>query len=62
MDLDGLGSGKALGLIFHYLALFFFRSKGIILHCSSLDQKEPGQNDLTLIQTLHHASKEKTEA
>lgn len=29
---------------------------------SSLDRRQPGQNELTLIQTLHHASKEKTEA
>ncbi|XP_057850445.2 protein PSK SIMULATOR 1 isoform X2 [Cryptomeria japonica] len=29
---------------------------------SSFDQKLPGQNELTLIQTLHHASKETTES
>eukprot|EP01018_Ginkgo_biloba_P030695 Gb_31517 [translate_table: standard] len=29
---------------------------------SSLDRKLPGQNEITLIQTLHHADKEKTEA
>eukprot|EP00252_Welwitschia_mirabilis_P007888 TRINITY_DN19592_c0_g1_i2.p1 TRINITY_DN19592_c0_g1~~TRINITY_DN19592_c0_g1_i2.p1 ORF type:complete len:673 (-),score=140.39 TRINITY_DN19592_c0_g1_i2:28-2046(-) len=29
---------------------------------SALDRRLPGQNELTLIQTLHHAVKEKTEA